>query len=126
MGVDNYIKNVLTFNSRMANEMKSDEKRNANYETVRISDLRVGRRGKHHDLLAGILKNLESLAAGSALVIPLTSVGSVSLANLRSAVSRAGKANDLSLLTYSDEKNFYVWKKGADTAKAPAAKKTRK
>ena len=102
MLVDNHVKNVLVFTSRIANDMKSDEKRNANYETVRISDLRVGRRGKHHHLLAGILKNLESLAAGSALVIPLTSVGSVSLANLRSAVSRAGKANDLSLVTYSD------------------------
>jgi hypothetical protein len=110
----------------MGKEMKSEEKRNANYETVRISDLRLGRRGKHHDLLTGILKNLESLPAGSALVIPLHSVGSVSLANLRSAVSRAGKANDLSLVTYSDEKNFYIWRKGADTAKALAAKKSRK
>jgi len=110
----------------MVKEMKSDEKRNANYETVRISDLRIGRRGKHHDLLTGILKNLESLSAGSALVIPLNSVGNVSLANLRSAVSRSGKTNDLSLVTYSDQRNFYIWKKGADTAKAPAAKKSRK
>jgi len=109
----------------MVKEMKSDEKRNANYETVRVSDLPVGRRGKHHDLLAGILKNLESLSAGSALVIPLNAVGNVSLANLRSAVSRAGKTNDLLLVTYSDEKNFYIWKKGADLAKAPAAKKSR-
>lgn len=103
--------------------MKSDEKRGVTYETVSISDLRVGRRGKHHDLLAGILKNLESLPAGSALVIPLDSVGKVSLTNLRSAVSRAGKARELSLVTYSDEKNFYIWKKGPDSAKLPGLAK---
>jgi|SRR5215470_13012227 len=110
----------------MSKEMKSEEKRDATYETIRISDLRVGRRGKHHDLLAGILKNLESLPAGSALVIPLDSVGKVSLTNLRSAVSRAGKAHKLSLVTYSDEKNFYIWKKGPDSVKPPTLRKPRK
>jgi hypothetical protein len=106
--------------------MKPDEKDDVTYETVRISDLRVGRRGKHHDLLAGILKNLDNLAAGSALVVPLDSIGKVSLANLRSAVSRSAKGRGLSLVTYSDEKNFYVWRKATEGAKPPAGRKVRK
>jgi len=76
--------------------------------------LRIGRRGKHHDLLAGILSNLESLPAGSAPGIPLSSVGKISPTNFRSAVSRAGKAHELSLVTCSDDKNFYIWERRKD------------
>ena len=106
--------------------MKPHEKQDMIYETVRISDLRMGRRGKHHELLATILKNLESVPAGSALIVPLDSIGKVSLANLRSAVSRSGKAHGLSLVTYSDEKNFYLWKKVSDAAQRSAGRKLRK
>jgi len=106
-------------------KMRPDDKQGVIYETVRISDLRVGRRGKHHDLLAGILKNLDGLPAGSALVVPLDSIGQVSLANLRSAVSRSAKARGLSLVTYSDERNFYVWRKASDGAK-PLGRKVRR
>jgi hypothetical protein len=111
---------------RMAKEIKSGEKRDVSYETVRLSDLRVGRRGKHHELLTGILKNLESLPISSALVVPLHDIGKVSLANLRSAVARAGKAHGLSLVTYSDEKNFYIWKRSGLRAKPPGAGKHRR
>lgn len=106
--------------------MRPDEKRDVTYDTVRVSDLRVGRRGKHHELLAGILKNLQDLPAGSALVVPLDSIGKVSLANLRSAVSRSAKGRGLSLVTYSDEKNFYVWRKSSDGARPSAGRKARR
>jgi len=107
----------------MGKEMKPVEKHDVNYATVRIADLRVGRRGKHHELLAGILKNLDGLPAGSALVVPLDSIGKVSLANLRSAVSRSAKTRGLSLMTYSDEKNFYVWNKASAEAKTSGSRK---
>jgi hypothetical protein len=110
----------------MGKDMRPEEKRDVTYETVSISDLRVGRRGKHHDLLAGILKNLDSLPAGSALVVPLNSIGKVSLANLRSAVSRSARGRGLSLVTYSDEKNFYVWRKTSEGAKGSAGRRVRK
>jgi len=110
----------------MDKQMRPEERRDVTYETVRVSDLRVGRRGKHHELLTGILKNLKDLPAGSALVVPLESIGKVSLANLRSAVSRSAKGRGLSLVTYSDEKNFYVWNKASDGAKPPGGRKARK
>ena len=79
------------------------------YRSVKIVSLGNHRRGKHHDLIGGIIHQLKSLDGGRALEIPLTDVGGVELANLRSAMHRAASAENLSIETQSDEKNFYVW-----------------
>jgi hypothetical protein len=81
------------------------------YRQLAISDLYRGRRGKHHELVQGILKELKIAAPGSALEIPLADVGGIGLANLRSAVHRASTAEALAIETLADETNFYVWKK---------------
>ena len=60
------------------------------YRSVKVASLGNRRRGKHHDLVGGIMRQLKSLNAGSALEIPLTGVADVELENLRSAVHRAG------------------------------------
>jgi hypothetical protein len=80
------------------------------YERVILADIRRGRRGKHHDLVAGIFQDLESLPAGSAIKIPLTEVDGTTLANLRSAVHRASTSRGLGIETLSDEESFYIWK----------------
>jgi hypothetical protein len=80
------------------------------YRQVEIADLKTGRRGKHHDLVEGIVQELATLQAGSALEIPLADVGGVGLANLRSAVHRAATSRGLEIETVADEGNFYVWK----------------
>jgi hypothetical protein len=80
------------------------------YRQVEIADLKTGRRGKHHDLVEGIVEELATLQAGSALEIPLADVGGVGLANLRSAVHRAATSRGLEIETVADEGNFYVWK----------------
>ena len=83
---------------------------NANrYRSVKVVNLGNRRRGKHHDLIGGIMQELRGLRGGMALVIPLTEVGGVELANLRSAVHRAASADSITIETQSDEKNFYVW-----------------
>src|SRR5580700_5698872 len=79
------------------------------YRRVELSSLRKGRRGKHHDIVAGILGELEGVQPGSALEIPLADVNGIGLANLRSAVHRASTSAGLSVQTLADEKNFYVW-----------------
>jgi hypothetical protein len=81
------------------------------YRQVRVDALSKGRRGKHHDLVVGILQELEALSLGSAMEIPLADVGGIRLANLRSAVHRAATSRGLQIETLADEKNFYVWKK---------------
>jgi hypothetical protein len=80
------------------------------YRRVDLSSLRKGRRGKHHDLVEGILDELKGVQAGSALEIPLAEVNGIGLANLRSAVHRASTSAGLDIETLADEKNFYVWK----------------
>jgi hypothetical protein len=85
------------------------------YRRVKISSLERGRRGKHHDLIGGILEELRTVSPGSALEIPLADIGGIGLANLRSAVHRGANAAELAIETVADDKNFYVWK----TANSP-------
>ena len=87
---------------------KSNGKR---YRSVSVASLGNRRRGKHHDLLGGIMKELKALRGGSALEIPLAAIGDVELANLRSAVHRAAATENVAIETQSDENNFYVWVK---------------
>jgi hypothetical protein len=80
------------------------------YERVILADIRRNRRGKHHDLVVGIFRDLESLPKGSAIKIPLVEVDGTTLANLRSAVHRASASRGLGIETLSDEENFYICK----------------
>jgi len=95
----------------MANGQKAAAKQPPlKYRRVELASLRKGRRGKHHDIVEGILAELEGVQPGSALEIPLADVDGIGLANLRSAVHRATNSAGLSIQTLADEKNFYVWK----------------
>jgi hypothetical protein len=84
------------------------------YRRVQISSLDRGRKGKHHELVQGIMRELESLEVGSALEIPLDEVNGIGLPNLRSAVHRGAASADVAIETLADEKNFYVWKTGTE------------
>ena len=79
------------------------------YRSVKVSSLGTTRRGKHHDLTEGILRELKMLKEGSALEIPLSNVDGVEVANLRSAVHRAATADGVNIQTKADERNLYVW-----------------
>ena len=95
----------------MANEQKNrNPKHAAKYRQVEVASLKRGRHGKHHGLVRGIVQELTSLQEGSALEIPLSEVGGVGLANLRSAVHRAATSQGLHIETVADEGKFYVWK----------------
>ena len=94
----------------MPREGKSNLPTASKYRQVELSNLRRGRRGKHHDLVQRILKELEGVPAGSALEIPLADVA-IGLANVRSAVHRGATANGIDIETLADGKNFYVFKK---------------
>jgi hypothetical protein len=95
----------------MAKEQKTKSTQPAmKYREVEIAALNKGRRGKHHDLVEGILRDLAMLSPGSAIEIPLADVGGIGLANLRSAVHRASNSQGLAIETLADERNLYVWK----------------
>jgi hypothetical protein len=95
----------------MVRTPKNDGKPDLKYRRVDVDSLDRRRRGKHHDLVLGIVQELKMLAPGSAMEIPLSDVGGIGLANLRSAVHRASTSHGLEIETLADDKNFYVWKK---------------
>ena len=66
------------------------------------------RRGKHYDLMKQVLKELAELPNESALKVPL---GSHSVKDLRSAVSRAASSQKIKISSTSDRENLYVWKR---------------
>ena len=84
------------------------------YRQIKVASLDRRRRGKHFELVVGIMQELKALAPGSAMEIPLTDVGGIGLANLRSAVHRASTSHGLEIETLADENNFYVWRKKKD------------
>jgi hypothetical protein len=81
------------------------------YRQVRVDTLSKGRRGKHHDLVVGVVRELETLPFGEAMQISLADAGGIGLANLRAAVHRAAASRELQIGTRADDQNFYVWKK---------------
>ncbi|HXJ04517.1 MAG TPA: hypothetical protein VNH65_05430 [Candidatus Acidoferrum sp.] len=100
----------------MPNGQRGNAKQPAlKYRRVDLTSLRKGRRGKHHDLVEGILRELEGVQPGAALEIPLANVDGIGLANLRSAVHRASTSAGVAIETLADEKNFYVWKSSASS-----------
>lgn len=80
------------------------------YQRVLVVGVKGHRRGRHNDLIAGILKDLETLPEEEAIQIPLGGTDGVTLANLRSALHRATTSKGLAVETSSDQENFYVWK----------------
>ena len=96
----------------MTRDSKTEDKPpDLKYRQVQVNALDKSRRGKHYELILGILQELKTLASGSAMEIPLAEVGGIELANLRSAVHRAATSHGLEIETLADEKNFYVWKR---------------
>ena len=92
----------------MANTPKNGT-RSGRFRNISQDDLPQGRKGKHHEIVAQLLYDIEALAAGRALKIPISEL-SDSMANVRSALGRATKQKGLEIVTSSDDNHFYVWK----------------
>lgn len=86
------------------------------FQRLPLSELRQGRHGKHHDLAGRIAGEIEALSDGEALKIPLDGMD-ISLANLRSAVTRAMTSRGVKIGTFSDGESLFVWRKTAGTAR---------
>ena len=79
-------------------------------EKVPLSSLRSRRRGKHHELMQQVLKELTELSSDSALKVPLRDF---SAKDIRSAVFRAAASQNIEISSTSDDNNLYVWKRRA-------------
>ena len=68
------------------------------FESVLQVNVPKGRDGKHKEIITQLLSDIEQLAAGSALKIPLAELPD-SKENVRSALSRAARQKKINLAT---------------------------
>lgn len=78
------------------------------FATMLQADLPQGRNGKHKLIVTVILRDLDRLATGSALKVPLAELAE-SKEKVRSALNRATRKAHRKVLTSSDGTYLYVW-----------------
>jgi hypothetical protein len=78
------------------------------FESILQQEIPRGREGKHKKIIRQLLNDIAQLPAGSALKIPLAELPD-SKENIRAALSRAGRQNNLSLATSSNKDFLFVW-----------------
>ena len=79
------------------------------FESVLQADVPTGRNGKHKEIVTQLLNDIEHLAQGSALKVPLAELPDTK-ENIRSALNRATRERKLVVATSSDDEHFYIWK----------------
>ena len=78
------------------------------FKTMVQADVPQGRNGKHKQIVSTILKDLDSLKAGSAIKVPLADLAD-SKEKVRSALNRATRKTSRRVSTASDATYLYVW-----------------
>ena len=79
------------------------------FKSVLQVDVPKGRDGKHKHIVMQLLSDIDQLAAGSALKIPLSALPD-SKENIRSALNRVTRERSMDVATSSDAEYLYVWK----------------
>jgi hypothetical protein len=79
------------------------------FESVLQANVPKGRDGKHKEIITQLLSDIEQLAPGSALKVPLAELPD-SKENVRSALSRAARQQKINLATSSNDEFLFVWK----------------
>lgn len=79
------------------------------FESILQLDVPKGRDGKHKEIVSQLLSDIEQLAAGNALKVPLSALPDTKV-NIRSALNRATRQRGIMVGTSSDTEYLYIWK----------------
>jgi hypothetical protein len=79
-----------------------------NFKSMSQADVPQGRNGKHKAIVTKILSDLDQVAPGVALKVPLAELID-SKENVRSALNRATRKGERNVATASDGTFLYVW-----------------
>ncbi len=90
-------------------ELNSNSFDPAEFQSILQNDVPKGRDGKHKRIVTRLLADIDNLAAGSALKIPLSALPDTK-ENIRSALNRATRQRGIEVSTSSDADYLYVWK----------------
>ena len=82
--------------------------RKRTFEIMEQSDVPQSRNGKHRKVVGAILEDMEDLAPGTALKIPLKALQDTK-ENVRAALSRESKKRKIAVATAADAEYLYVW-----------------
>jgi hypothetical protein len=93
-----------------ANSSNGRGSKKLTFSSINKAEVPHVRRGKHHDLVDEILRDMEKLRTGAALKVPKSAFGRAKLTNIRAALSRASARAGIPLSTTSDEEFLYVWR----------------
>jgi hypothetical protein len=79
------------------------------FQSILQNDVPKGRDGKHKRIVTQLLKDIDRLADGTALKVPLSALPD-SKENIRSALNRATRQKGIEVATSSDAEYLYIWK----------------
>ena len=79
------------------------------FQSILQDDVPKGRDGKHKRIVTQLLKDIDRLAHGTALKVPLSALPD-SKENIRSALNRATRQKGIEVATSSDAEYLYIWK----------------
>ena len=79
------------------------------FESIPQLEVPKGRDGKHKKIVEQLLSDIDQLALGSALRVPLGALPD-SKENIRAALNRATRQRGIDVATSSDEGHLYIWK----------------
>jgi len=88
---------------------KDSKPGSTHFDSILQLDVPKGRDGKHKQIVTQLLTDLDNLADGSALRVPLNALPD-SKENIRSALNRATRQRGMDVATSSDAEYLYVWK----------------
>jgi len=78
------------------------------FKTLAMIDVPRSRNGKHKQIVAAILRDLDQLGVGSAFKVPMADLGDTK-ENVRSALNRATRKSGRNVATATDDNFLYVW-----------------
>jgi hypothetical protein len=79
-----------------------------NFKAMRQAEVPQGRSGRHKAIVDKILSDLDQIAEGIALKVPLAQL-TATKEQVRSALNRATRKAERSVATATDDEFLYVW-----------------
>lgn len=79
------------------------------FQAILQDEVPKGREGKHKRIITQLLNEIDRLAPGTALKVPVTSLPDRK-ENIRAALNRATRQRGLQVATSSDAGHLYIWK----------------
>lgn len=79
------------------------------FQAILQHEVPKGREGKHKRIVTALLNQIDHLAPGAALKVPIAALPD-SKENIRAALNRATRQCGLHVATSSDADHLYIWK----------------